>query len=174
MPSRFALLISVSALFAAVAFGQTTQPASTQPASIPTSATTRVPHKVPPAGTTLDISIKELGNFDYNQVSGGNIPADVKALSGSKLRLRGYMIPMDGADDTTQFALVTKLGPGEFPPFPSIQNIVVVDCPKGKAVTYYPEEIVVEGTLSVGEKKVDGVVTSIFEVACTSVRPVPK
>jgi hypothetical protein len=50
----------------------------------------------------------------------------------------------------------------------------VVNCPKGKAVEYCPDEIVVEGNLSVEEKKDDGFIVSIFEIACTSVRPAPK
>jgi hypothetical protein len=172
MSRRFALSISVSVLFVAAAFGQTTQPASTQPAAIPTSAATRIPHKRPPAGTTLEISIKELGNFDYDQNNGGNIPADVKALSGSKLRLRGYMIPTVNGDDITQFVLVPHLLPNFQPPL--IQNTVVVNCPQGRAVTYFPDEIVVEGTLSVEEKKDHGFIVSIFELTPTSVRTAPK
>jgi hypothetical protein len=158
----------------AAASAQTTQPASTQPASIPTSADTRVPHKVPPAGTTLDISIKQLGNFDYDQGKGGNIPADVKALAGSRIRLRGYMLPVDQSETIKQFALVPNLLDLELGRDPLIQNTVVVDCPKDKPLTYIPGEIFVEGTLSVEEKKDDGFIVSIFEVACTSVRPAPK
>ena len=33
----------------------------------------------------LDLTIKELGNFDYDQEKGGNVPADVKAAE----RLKG-------------------------------------------------------------------------------------
>jgi hypothetical protein len=142
--------------------------------TIATSAETRAIHKIPPAGTTLEISIKELGNFDYDQEKGGNIPADVKALGGTKLRLRGYMIPMDQAENITQFALVPSLFSCCFGQPPQIQHTVVVNCPKGKAVEYCPDEIVVEGNLSVDEKKDDGFIVSIFEIACTSVRPAPK
>lgn len=142
--------------------------------TIATSAETRAIHKIPPAGTTLEISIKELGNFDYDQEKGGNIPADVKALGGTKLRLRGYMIPMDQAENITQFALVPSLFSCCFGQPPQIQHTVVVNCPKGKAVEYCPDEIVVEGNLSVEEKKDDGFIVSIFEIACTSVRPAPK
>ena len=142
--------------------------------TIATSAETRAIHKIPPAGTTLEISIKEMGNFDYDQEKGGNIPADVKALGGTKLRLRGYMIPMDQAENITQFALVPSLFSCCFGQPPQIQHTVVVNCPKGKAVEYCPDEIVVEGNLSVDEKKDDGFIVSIFEIACTSVRPAPK
>jgi hypothetical protein len=49
-----------------------------------------------------------------------------------------------------------------------------VNCPKGKAVKYVPDEVVVEGTLTVAERWDTGFIVSIFEVACTSVRPAPK
>jgi hypothetical protein len=136
---------------------------------VPTSAAARVPHKVPSAGTTLELSLNQLGNFDYDQDKGGNIPADVKALTGAKVRLRGYMIPMDQAEKITQFALETSREAQ-----PLIQHMVVVDCPKDKPLAYCPDEIVVEGTLNVQEKKDGGFIISIFEVACTSVRPAPR
>jgi hypothetical protein len=49
-----------------------------------------------------------------------------------------------------------------------------VNCPKGKAVSYYQDEIIVEGNLKVEEKKDDGFIVSIFELECTSVKPAPK
>ncbi len=142
--------------------------------TVASSAETRKPHKVPAPGQVLELAIKELGNFDYDQEKGGNIPADVKALTGSKLRLRGYMIPMDQAENISQFALVPSLFSCCFGQPPQIQHTVVVNCPKGKAVNYYQDEIIVEGNLKVEEKKDDGFIVSIFELECTSVRPAPK
>jgi hypothetical protein len=144
------------------------------PPAIPTSPETRIPHVAPPSGQILEMSIKELGNFDYDQEKGGNIPADVKAMTGTKLRLRGYMIPMDQAESITQFALVPSLFSCCFGQPPQIQHTIVVNCPKGKAVSYCPDEIVVEGALNVEEKKDDGFIVSIFELECSSVRPAPK
>jgi hypothetical protein len=142
--------------------------------TIATTAEQRKPHVVPPPGQVLELAIKELGNFDYDQEKGGNIPADVKALTGSKLRLRGYMIPMDQAENISQFALVPSLFSCCFGQPPQIQHTVVVNCPKGKAVSYYQDEIIVEGNLKVEEKKDDGFIVSIFELECTSVKPAPK
>jgi hypothetical protein len=145
-----------------------TNPASSDPA---TSAEKRVPHQTPKAGETLELTIKELGNFDYDADHGGNIPADVKNLSCSKLRLRGFMIPMDQADQITQFALVPSLFACCFGQPPQIQHTIIVNCPKGKAVSYFPDEIQVEGTLKVQEKKEDNFIVSIFEMDCQSVKP---
>lgn len=141
--------------------------------NIPTAPETRHKHSAPKSGEMLTCSIKELGNFDYDNDRGGNIPADVKQLSGCKIRLRGYMIPMDQADNITQFALVPSLFSCCFGQPPQIQHTIVVNCPKGKAVSYCPDEIVVEGNLKVQEKRDDGYVVSIFEVAAHSVKPAP-
>ena len=140
---------------------------------IPTASETRHKHPAPRPGEVLECSIKELGNFDYDNDRGGNIPADVKQLSGSKIRLHGFMIPMDQADNITQFALVPSLFACCFGQPPQIQHTIVVNCPKGKAVSYCPDEIVVEGDLKVEEKKDDGYVVSIFEVTAHSVKPAP-
>jgi hypothetical protein len=139
-----------------------------------TSAEARKPHAPYKSGETLEMAIKDLGNFEYDQEKGGNIPKDVVALNGAKIRLRGFMIPMDQAENITQFALVPSLFSCCFGQPPQIQHTVVVDCPKGKAVGYCPDEIVVEGTLKVQEKKDDGYVVSIFGMDVASVKPAPK
>ncbi len=134
----------------------------------------RKPHQKPKDGQVLEMPIKDLGNFDYDADQGGNIPKDVWALSGSKVRLTGFMIPMDQADNITQFALVPSLFACCFGQPPTIQHTVVVNCPPGKAVSYYPDEISVEGTLKVEEKKEDGFIVSIFEMEVSSVKPAAK
>jgi hypothetical protein len=147
---------------------------TTQPTADAGSAETRKPHPAPKPGEVIEMAIKELGNFDYDQDHGGNIPADVKRLSGATLRLRGFMIPMDQAENITQFALVPSLFACCFGQPPQIQHTIVVNCPKGKAVGYCPDEIMVEGTLKVAEKKDDGYIVSIFEMEVKSVKPAPK
>jgi hypothetical protein len=134
----------------------------------------RKPHPAPKPGETQEMSIKELGNFNYDAEHGSPIPDDVKALSGSMVKLRGYMIPMDQAENISKFALVPSLFSCCFGQPPQIQHTIVVTCPKGKAVSYYPDEIIVEGKLNVEEKKDDGFVVSIFDLETTSVKPAPK
>ena len=140
----------------------------------PPTAEQRKPHAAPKDGQTTDLLIKDLGNFDYDQEKGGNIPADVKRLSGSSVRLRGFMIPMDQADNITKFALVPDLFACCFGQPPQIQHMVVANCPQGKAVSYSPDEILVEGKLNVEEKKDDGYIISISEVTVTSVKAAPR
>lgn len=135
----------------------------------------RTPHPAPEAGKVQEMAIKDLGNFEYDEVKGGGIPEDVKKLSGSTIRLRGYMIPIDQAERISKFALVPSLFACCFGQPPQIQHTIVIDCPPGKAVSYFPDEIVVEGTLTVKENKDEqNVIVNIFEVSTTSVKPAPK
>ena len=153
-----------------------TPAASASPAVDPTMSLSagRVPHPAPKPGEVLEMGIKDLGNFDYDADHGGNIPADVQQLSSHQIRLSGFMIPMDQAANITQFALVPSLFACCFGQPPQIQHTIVVNCPKGKAVSYYPDEIVVQGTLTVAEKKDEGFIVSIFEVQADSVKPAAK
>ena len=152
--------------------GPNTFPA-TASATQPT-AEARKPFPAPKEGQVTEILIKDLGNFDYDIEKGGNIPADIKALNGTKFRTHGYMIPLDQAEAISEFALVPSLFACCFGQPPQIQHTLVVHCPKGKAVSYYGDEIIVEGTLKVEEKKEDGYIISIFEISASSVKPAPK
>jgi hypothetical protein len=91
-----------------------------------------------------------------------------------KIKLRGFMIPMDQADKITQFAMVPSLFACCYGQPPQVQHTIVCGTPKGKAVSYYPDEIQVEGTLTVKEKKEDGFIVSIFEMDVSSVKPAVK
>jgi hypothetical protein len=150
-------------------------PAAVDPAAAGNSLSAgRVPHPLPKDGQVMEMGIKDLGNFDYDADHGGNIPPDVVQLSGHQIRLSGFMIPMDQAANITQFALVPSLFSCCFGQPPQIQHTIVVNCPKGKAVNYYPDEIAVQGKLTVAEKKDEGFIVSIFEVQADSVKPTAK
>jgi hypothetical protein len=137
---------------------------------IPMDPETRRKHPAPAPGEVLQFSIKELGNFQYDEEKGGGIPADVKRLNGATIRLKGFMIPMDQADHITQFALVPSLFACCYGQPPQIQHTVVVNCPKGKGVSYCADEIIVTGRLTVEEKRDDGYVISLFELGADSVK----
>jgi hypothetical protein len=141
---------------------------------VETAPEKRKKHTSPKESAIYDTSIKELGNFEYDADKGGNIPEDVKKLNGTKIRVRGFMIPLDQADNISHFSLVPSLFACCFGQPPQIQHQIVVHTPKGKAVGYFPDEIVCEGTLRVEEKKDDGYIVSVFEMDVSSVKPAPK
>jgi hypothetical protein len=153
---------------------RTPAPDPTKPPAGPPSDEERKPHKKPKDGEVYELKIQELGNFQYDQEKGGNIPKDVAALTGSTVKLTGFMIPLDQADKIKQFVLVPDLFACCFGQPPQVQHSIIVSCQEGKAVSYFPEQIQVEGKLKVEEKKDDGFIVSIFEVTCTSVKPAPK
>jgi hypothetical protein len=128
-------------------------------------------HVRPATGQVLELPIKELGNFDYDAEVGGNIPGDVTKLDGIQFRTSGYMIPLDQAESISEFALVPSLFACCFGQPPQIQHTIVVHCPPGKAVEYFPDELTVEGTLHVEEQKDGGFIVSIFQIEASSVRP---
>jgi hypothetical protein len=138
------------------------------------AAAARTPHPKPKEGEVVELAIKDLGNFEYDPENGSPIPDDVKALNGCTIKLRGYMIPMDQAENISKFALVPSLFNCCYGQPPQIQHTIVVTCPKGKAVNYYPDEIIVQGKLTVDVVKDDGFIVSIFAVETTSVKPAPK
>ena len=135
---------------------------------------TRTAHPRPQPGETVELGIKDLGNFDYDAEHGGNIPADVIAMDGATVRLPGYMIPLDQAENIGEFALVPSLFSCCFGQPPQVQHTIVVHLPKGKGISYFPDELQVEGTLHVQEKKDEGYIVSIFDLDAVSVKPAPK
>lgn len=155
----------------AAAVNGTAAASGTPPAAV---GLERKPHPKPKPGEVVDLQIKDLGNFDYDADKGGNIPQDVKDLSGSTVKLHGFMIPIDQAESITQFALVPSLFACCFGQPPQVQHTIVCKAPAGKAVSYYPDELMIEGKLKVEEKKDEGFIVSVFEVDISSVKPASK
>jgi len=131
-------------------------------------------HPAPTPGDAVELPIKELGNFDYDPTVGGGIPDDVRLLDGCHFKTSGYMIPLDQAESISEFALVPSLFACCFGQPPQIQHTIVVHCPKSKAVSYFPDQLTVEGTLHVKEDRDGGFIVSIFQLDATSVRAAPQ
>jgi hypothetical protein len=131
-------------------------------------------HPAPTPGDAIELPIKELGNFDYDAAVGGGIPDDVKRMDGCHFRTSGYMIPLDQAESISEFALVPSLFACCFGQPPQIQHTIIVHCPKSKAVSYFPDELTIEGTLHVKEDRDGGFIVSIFQLDATSVRAAPQ
>jgi hypothetical protein len=125
---------------------------------------TRDVHAAPKAGEVRSLGIKQLGNFDYDADKGGKIPDDVKALSGTKVRMWGYMIPLRQADKITEFVLVPSLGSCCFGQSPGVQHVITVTTAKGAGTTMSTDPIFVTGKLVVDEQRTDDFTSSIFEI----------
>lgn len=132
----------------------------------------RTKHKLPAEGF-LSLAIRELGNFAYDTDKGGNIPADVWALNGKTIQLNGFIIPLDQAEHMRSFSLVPSLLECCFGQPPEVHHMIVVNCPEGKSVRYFPGRVIVRGKLIVKEKREEGYIYSVFEMIPSSVQPSP-
>jgi hypothetical protein len=136
----------------------------------PSTGKVRVPHALPQAGDVLTLGIRELGNFEFDPTATKDIPADVKALDGATVRLRGFMIPLNQAEDITDFALVPTLANCCFGQPPGVQHTITCKTEKGRAVQYTVDEISVTGKLAVKMKRDQDYTYSIFEMTVSSVK----
>lgn len=127
-------------------------------------------HEAPKEGEVRVMRIKELGNFKFDAEKDTKVPADVQAMDGMKVRLRGFMLPIQQAERVTEFALVPSLFACCFGQPPGVEHTITVRCPKDKAITYVVDEVDVEGVLRVNVKREEGYTYSIFELECSSVR----
>jgi hypothetical protein len=131
----------------------------------------RRPHEAPKPGQVLEMRIEQLGNFTYDPLTPGGIPADVRSLDGCTLRVHGYILPVDQVEDITEFMLVPRLLPDQPGVGTLVQHSIIVHAPPGKPIAKYTtQELIVEGTLKVAETEDDGYIVSIFDITATSVR----
>ncbi|HEX4794989.1 MAG TPA: DUF3299 domain-containing protein [Humisphaera sp.] len=133
----------------------------------------RQPHSPPKPGDLRQLTIKELGNFEYDpEDKSAAIPADVRALEGMNVRLQGFMIPTDQAEGVSHFVLVPSLFSCCYGQPPGVQHVIEVTCAKGMTVPFEVVEIYAQGTLHVKEKRDGGYVVSLFSLDCTSMKRV--
>ena len=145
--------------------------AAVDPADVdPSTGKVRVPHGVPKAGEVLTMTIREMGNFEFDPTATKDIPADVKALDGATVQLRGFMIPLNQAEDITDFALVPTLANCCFGQPPGVQHTITCKTEKGRAVQYTVDEIQVTGKLAVRMKRDQDYTYSVFEMTVSSVK----
>ncbi len=138
----------------------------------PSTGKPRIPHPLPAPGQMQIMTIKELGNFDFDPTANTPIPDDVKALNGTKIQLRGFMIPLTQAETITNFALVPSLVGCCFGQPPGVQHTITCKTLPGRAVPYTVDEISVQGTLRINIQTDQGYTFDIFDMDVTSVKPV--
>jgi hypothetical protein len=129
----------------------------------------RVPHRTPAAGEVLTMTIKDLGNFPFNPETDTEVPADVAALDGARVRLNGFMLPISQSEKITDFALIPSLMGCCFGASPGVEHVITAKLPPDKAVDYTVDEVVVEGVLHVKVERKQGYTYSLFKVEAQSV-----
>ena len=95
-----------------------------------------------------------------------DIPPQIKALSGEKIEIEGFMLPLEGEDDNLQsFVLLENQLACCFGAIPLLNEWVYVEVPKKKKIGSYMDELVtLRGTLRVGAKFEGDILTGIYHI----------
>jgi len=146
-------------------------PPATSPAKLidPSTGEPRVPHPAPAPGSTLTLTIKELGNFPFDPVADVTVPADVLALSGARVTLHGFITPFQEADVITDFALTPSLNGCCFGQPAGIEHTIVCHATPERHVTWITAEVVVTGKLIVKPQRENDFTHTIFMLEVESV-----
>jgi hypothetical protein len=193
-----ALLLAVTlGLGAAVVMAE--PPVATQPAEKTVEAKPVAPATTQPSATQTPtgdgkhqaVSFNELAGFrlklKYTMNETGErlitpgsinpqIPANVKDLNGKKVAVRGYLLPIEFDGGTsTRFILMRFTPDCLYCSSPSLVDWVDASSKEGVALPQNAQTPVeVTGTLGVGERLEDGMITSIYQMkvdAVTVVKP---
>ncbi len=119
--------------------------------------------------TGLDkiVTFDELSYWPYEDGLKG-MPKKVKDLSGKKVLMSGFMLPIDEVKDIKEFLLVQSLWSCCYGQPPDINGIVRVVMPKGKTTDYFFDPLKVIGTLRVEATTIDGYCVDIYQLEVES------
>jgi len=135
------------------------RPSATDAPSTPSSTKTirRVPHRRGPQGTrecTFDDIKFEMEKGDPFERS--MITDNISALVGTKIRIRGYILPSFQQTGLTKFVLVRDNMECCFGPGAALYDCIVVDMEPGKTTEFSIRPVAVEGVFSIRELKGPG------------------
>ena len=114
------------------------------------------------AEDVIEVSITELTQVEWSP--GKKLPKRIAELDGKKVRIKGFMA-LETEQGTSSFRLTyDQCGCA------NAKASHFVDVDLGDEVTDYgPDEYTLEGVFSVGEKKEDGFVTSLYRLKADSI-----
>jgi hypothetical protein len=116
----------------------------------------------PLAEDVIEISITELTQVEWSP--GKKLPKKIAELDGKKVRIKGFMA-LETEQGTSSFRLTyDQCGCSNA----KASHFVDVDL-GDEETDYGPEEFTLEGVFSVGEKKEDGFVTSLYRLKADSI-----
>lgn len=115
--------------------------------------------------TGLDkiLPFDELTSWPYEDGLKG-MPKRVKELSGKKVLMTGFMLPIDEVQNIKEFLLVESLWSCCYGQPPDIHGIVRVVMPKGKTTDYFFDPLKIIGTFKVEATVMDGYCVDIYQL----------
>ncbi len=136
--------------------------------------------RVPDAHGALPVSFRDLASFEYllpeSKIVPGQpkpeIPDSIRAWSGKKIAVEGFMIPLKfGSGKVTEFLLTSQPFGCCFGGIPMMTEMIEVKMAKGEGVTAMSDRIIrVRGKLHVGEKTdAMGYLLSVYQLDAEAV-----
>ena len=115
--------------------------------------------------TGLDkiLPFDELTSWPYEDGLKG-MPKRVKQLSGKKVLMTGFMLPIDEVQNIKEFLLVESLWSCCYGQPPDIHGIVRVVMPKKKTTDYFFDPLKIVGTFKVEATVMDGYCVDIYQL----------
>ncbi|MBM4061318.1 MAG: DUF3299 domain-containing protein [Planctomycetes bacterium] len=105
----------------------------------------------------------ELTSWRYLEGLQG-MPKRVADLSGKKVLMTGFMLPIDEVQNIKEFLLVQSLWACCYGTPPDIHGIVRVVMPKGKTTDYFFDPLKITGTFKVEATVLDGYCVDIYQL----------
>ena len=123
--------------------------------------------------TGLDkiLPFDELSSWPYEDGLKG-MPKRIKDLSGKKVLMTGFMLPIDEVQNIKEFLLVQSLWSCCYGQPPDIHGIVRVVMPKGKTTDYFFDPLKVIGTFKVESTILDGYCVDIYQLHVESLEAI--
>lgn len=123
--------------------------------------------------TGLDkiLPFDELSSWPYEDGL-KNMPKRVKDLTGKKVLMTGFMLPIDEVQNIKEFLLVQSLWSCCYGSPPDIHGIVRVVMPKGKTTDYFFDPIKVIGTFKVEATIMEGYCVDIYQLHVESLEAI--
>lgn len=120
--------------------------------------------------TGLDkiLPFDELTSWQYEDGLKG-MPKRLRDVSGKKVLMTGFMLPIDEVQNIKEFLLVQSLWSCCYGQPPDIHGIVRVVMPKGKTTDYFFDPLKIIGTFKVEATVMDGYCVDIYQLHVDSI-----
>lgn len=114
-------------------------------------------------GLDMILPFDELTSWPYEDGLKG-MPERIKKLSGKKVLMTGFMLPIDEVKNIKEFLLVQSLWSCCYGQPPDIHGIVRVVMPKDRRTDYFFDPLKVIGTFKVEATILDGYCVDIYQL----------
>lgn len=114
------------------------------------------------------VPFEEISSWEYKDGLKG-MPKRIQKLSGKKILMTGFMLPIDEVENIKEFLLVQSLWGCCYGTPPDINGVVRVVMQGGKRLDYEFEPVKIIGEFTVGPTIEDGFCVDIYQLKATSV-----